>query len=85
MEVAKESLILAGDEALNLGIGEYWSIAADIDIPDIASSALTYAALHPLLQGGEHLLRRKSQFFQHGEGKPYHNWRSTNDSHCIAG
>ena len=78
-------LILAGDEIFNLGIGEHWSIAAHIEIPDIASSAFTYAALHPLLQGGYHLLRGEAQFFQDREGKPYHNWWSTNNSHCIAG
>ena len=49
-------LILAGDEALNLGIGEYRPITAYIEVADIASPAFAYAALHPLFQGGYHLL-----------------------------
>ena len=50
-------LILAGDEVFNLGVAEHRPITADIDIPDITSSALTDTALHPLFQSGEHLLR----------------------------
>ncbi len=76
-------LILAGDKALNLGVGEHWPITAHIDITNIAPAALTYSALHSFFQGSYHLLRSEAQFFQYGEGKSYHDWRSTNDSYGI--
>jgi len=78
-------LILTRDKILNLGIGEYRPITADIDISDITSSALTDTALHPLFQGGYHLLRGKAQFFQDRKGKSNHNWRSADNSYGIAG
>ncbi len=54
------ALVLAGEKVLYLGETEDRPVTAHVDITNIAPATLADTALHPLFQGGYHLLRREA-------------------------